>query len=215
MPVLVVANPKGGVGKSTLATHVAGYWAHRGHAVMLGDIDRQQSARQWLTRRPASLPRIRGWEVDRDDVVRPPKGTTHVVLDTPAGLHGKRLRQVLKRVDWMLVPLAPGVFDREATAAFVDALTEWRLAGRTRLGLVGMRTDERTLAAGEMRDFVRRLNVPLLTTLRPTQNYLHLAARGLTLFDMPAARVARDLAQWQPLCEWLDTPAQASPGGRG
>ena len=204
MPVLVVANPKGGVGKSTLATNIAGYWASRGYAVMLGDIDRQQSSRQWLTRRPVALPAIRGWEVDRDDIVRPPKGTTHVVLDTPAGLHGKRLKQVLKHVDRMLIPLAPSIFDMQATADFIDSLIEWRHSGKTRFALVGMRTDERTLAAGELHQFVQSLKLPLLTTLRPTQNYLQLAARGLTVFDLPPQRASRDLEQWQPLCNWLD-----------
>jgi chromosome partitioning protein len=90
MPVIVVANPKGGVGKTTLATNLAGYLASRGHAVMLGDVDRQQSSKTWLALRPSGLPRIASWEVRRDEIVRPPKGTTHIVLDTPAGLHGKR-----------------------------------------------------------------------------------------------------------------------------
>ena len=83
MPVIVVANPKGGVGKSTLSTNLAGYLASQGHAVMLGDIDRQQSARTWLGLRPAAARPIRSWETDDDLRVRPPKGTTHMVLDTP------------------------------------------------------------------------------------------------------------------------------------
>ena len=92
MPVVVIANPKGGVGKSTLATNVAGYYASRGHAVMLGDVDRQQSARLWLGLRPEAARPISTWDVQRDFIVRPPKGTTHVVLDTPAGLHGSKLK---------------------------------------------------------------------------------------------------------------------------
>ena len=76
MPVIVVANPKGGVGKSTVATNLAGALARAGHAVMLGDVDRQQSARQWLALRPPALPAIAGWDVARDHIVRPPKGTT-------------------------------------------------------------------------------------------------------------------------------------------
>ena len=83
MPVIVIANPKGGVGKSTVATNLAGALARDGRAVMLGDVDRQQSAAQWLALRPALLPTIRGWDPQHDAVVRPPKGTTHVVLDTP------------------------------------------------------------------------------------------------------------------------------------
>ena len=65
MPVIVVANPKGGVGKTTLSTNLAGYLASRGHAVMLGDVDRQQSSRTWLDQRPAGLPKISAWEDDR------------------------------------------------------------------------------------------------------------------------------------------------------
>ena len=83
MPVIVVANPKGGVGKSTLSSNIAGYFARQGHAVMLGDVDRQQSSRLWLQLRDASLPRIQSWDITEDQIARPPKGTTHVVLDTP------------------------------------------------------------------------------------------------------------------------------------
>jgi len=107
MPVIVVANPKGGVGKSTLSTQIAGLYASQGHAVMLGDVDRQQSSRIWLGLRPANLPEIRAWEVTHGEVVRPPRGTTHVVLDTPAGLHNKRLDEVMKIADKVLVPLQP------------------------------------------------------------------------------------------------------------
>ena len=87
MPVVVVANPKGGVGKSTLSTNIAGYLASRGHAVMLGDADRQQSSRLWLGLRPAAARTISTWDISADLIAKPPKGTTHVVLDTPAGLH--------------------------------------------------------------------------------------------------------------------------------
>ena len=108
MPVVLVANPKGGVGKSTLATNLAGYFASRGHAVMLGDIDRQQSSRLWLGLRTPAAREIRTWEASEDgNVVRPPRGTTHAVIDTPAGLHGSRLKEVVPLADKMLVPLHP------------------------------------------------------------------------------------------------------------
>jgi chromosome partitioning protein len=88
MPVVVVANPKGGVGKSTLSTQIAGYFASRNHPVMLGDADRQQSSKLWLSLRPDNARPISNWELGDDQIAKPPKGTTHVVLDTPAGLHG-------------------------------------------------------------------------------------------------------------------------------
>ena len=90
MPVVVVANPKGGAGKTTLSTHIAGYFASRGHAVMLGDVDRQQSSRLWLGLRPAEVYPIASWEVSHNDIVKPPKGTSHVVLDTPGLLYTAR-----------------------------------------------------------------------------------------------------------------------------
>lgn len=203
MPVIVIANPKGGVGKSTLATQVAGCLAHAGHAVMLGDVDRQQSARQWLDLRPATLPPIRGWDVEADHVVRPPKGTTHVVLDTPAGLHGKRLDAVLRIADRMLVPLQPSLFDIQATHAFVQALREHKRGAEIDLGLVGMRVKEHTLSNEQLHHYLDTLQVPVVAWLRDTQNYVQLAARGLTLWDVGPSRVERDLEQWQPLGRWL------------
>ena len=203
MPVIVIANPKGGVGKSTLATNVAGLLARQGHAVMLGDVDRQQSARQWLALRPAQLPPIRGWDVAADTLVRPPKGTTHVVLDTPAGLHGKRLDAVLKIADKLLIPLQPSLFDIQATHAFVQALRAHRRGDEISIGLVGMRIKEHTLSNEQLHQYLHTLPVPVVAWLRDTQNYVQLAAHGLTLWDVAPSRDERDREQWIPLTDWL------------
>ena len=203
MPVIVIANPKGGVGKSTLATNVAGCLAAAGHSVMLGDVDRQQSARQWLALRPPQAAPIRGWDVAHDDIVRPPRGTTHVVLDTPAGLHGKRLDAVLRIADRMLIPLQPSLFDIQATHAFVQALREHRRGRDAEIGLVGMRVREHTIANEQLQQYLATLRLPVVAWLRDTQNYVQLAAHGLTLWDVAPSRVERDMAQWQPLRQWL------------
>ena len=208
MPVIVVANSKGGVGKTTLSTNLAGYFAARGHAVMLGDVDRQQSARTWLGLRPAGLPPISTWETSHDDIVRPPRGTTHVVLDTPAGLHGKRLDDVMKLADKVLIPLQPGIFDIHATHAFVCQLLAHKRSAKVTLAMVGMRTREGTIATDRLRDFLDGVAgqnaVPLLAFLRDTQNYVHLAAHGLTLWDVASSRFERDLEQWQPITRWVN-----------
>lgn len=204
MPVIVVANPKGGVGKSTLSTNIAGYYANQGHAVMLGDIDRQQSARTWLSLRPDTAPHIRGWDVSGDDIVRPPKGTTHVVLDTPAGLHNKRLTETMKIADKVLVPLQPSIFDIHATHAFVKELLANRRSEGVSIAVIGMRVREGTISSDQLRSFLDTLKVPVLGHLRDTQNYVHLAARGLTLWDVAPSRVERDLEQWAALTPWLD-----------
>ncbi len=204
MPVIVVANPKGGVGKSTLATNLAGYFASRGHAVMLGDVDRQQSARTWLGLRPIGLPRIGTWETTHDDIVRPPKGTTHVVLDTPAGLHGKRFDDVMRIADKLLIPLGPSIFDIHATHAFFRQVAGHKRGDRVRVGVVGMRTREGTISTDQLRGFLGGTGLSLLGFLRDTQNYVHLAAHGLTLWDVASARFERDLEQWQPITAWAD-----------
>lgn len=206
MPVIVVANPKGGVGKSTLATNLTGALAAAGRSVMLGDIDRQQSSRQWLQARQAhggTLPLIHGWDVRGDSIVKPPKGTTHVVLDTPAGLHGKRLDAVLRIADRLLIPLQPSLFDIQATHAFVNTLREHRRGASLQLGLIGMRVREHTLANEQLHHYLATLDVPVVAWLRDTQNYVQLAARGLTLWDVAPSRVERDLEQWTPLMQWI------------
>ena len=204
MPVVVIANPKGGVGKSTLSTQVAGYFASRGHAVMLGDADRQQSSRLWLDLRPPTARPIQTWQLDMEQIARPPKGTTHVVLDTPAGLHGRRFKDIMKLADKVLVPLQPSVFDIFATRAFLDELAQNAHASRAQIAIVGMRVDARTIAADKLLEFVQSLGLPLIGTLRDTQNFIHLAAQGLTLFDVAPAKVERDLELWRPIGEWLD-----------
>ena len=205
MPVVVVANPKGGVGKSTLSTQIAGFFASQGHAVMLGDADRQQSSQLWLSLRPAAAKPITGWALSDDGVAKPPKGTSHVVLDTPAGLHGKRLKEILKIATHVVVPLQPSIFDIFATKPFLDELAASSRADKFKVGIVGMRVDERTLAAEQLQNFVTGLGLPVLGSVRDTQNYIQTTARGLTIFDVAPGKVERDLQQWQPICDWLST----------
>jgi chromosome partitioning protein len=201
MPVIVIANPKGGVGKSTVATNLAGALARSGRSVMLGDVDRQQSARQWLQLRPATLPEIRGWDVAHNSsVVRPPKGTTHVVLDTPAGLHDKKLENVLSVADRVLVPLQPSLFDIQATHVFVQEVRT--IKPKAKIAIVGNRVKETTVSADQLRQFLDTLGVPVLTMLRDTQLYVQLAARGATSHSVAPSRTERDLAQWEPVVAW-------------
>jgi len=211
MPVLLVANPKGGVGKSTIATNLAGYLAAQGFSVMLGDIDRQQSSKHWLALRPASLPLIRSWEIGAEGLAKTPRGVSHVVLDTPAGVTGERLKELVRIADKVIVPLQPSIFDILATRDFLAELTGRKAVrqGHAQVGIIGMRVDARTRAADQLQRFVSTLDVPVLGYLRDTQNYVQLAAHGLTLWDVAPARVEKDREQWQPLVEWLFTKAPA------
>lgn len=206
MKVVLVANPKGGAGKSTLATNIAGYFASRGHHVMLGDADTQQSSRFWLQQRPARLPPVVTWEMEAGQVptAKPPKGTTHVVIDTPAGLSGTALKELVHRADKVVVPLMPSVFDMQATHTFLRELAQLTRRLPTQVGVVGNRVDARTIAAGNLHAFAQALDVPVLGYLRDTQYYVHMAAHGLSMFDITPTQIEKDLEQWAPICHWLD-----------
>ena len=206
MKSFLIANPKGGAGKSTLATNLAGYFAACGHRVMLGDIDRQHSSRDWLSIRPKVLPPILGWDLDKDRPARPPKETTHAVLDTPAGLHGKMLERALKQVRRVIVPVQPSLFDILATRHFLDTLLDEKDVRKEKVSVavVGMRVDARTRAAGELERFLSYYDLPVLAYLRDTQLYVQAAASGMTLFDLTPSRAAKDLEQWQPIIDWVN-----------
>lgn len=218
MPVIAVINRKGGSGKSTLATHLAAWLAQQKVSVMLGDVDRQQSTKTWLKRRSAELPNIAPWAIDPNNVLKPPHGVTHVVLDTPGGLRGFELARVIMSADAVLVPVCHSLFDRDSAAACLAELNSLpRIAsGRCKLGVVGMRLDARTKAAESLRLWALELQQNFLGVLRESQTYVRSLDNGRTLFDAPSTH-AQDLAQWEPILQWLrpivglEPPAAALP----
>jgi chromosome partitioning protein len=205
MPVVAIVNRKGGSGKSTFAAHVAAWCAHQGVAVMLGDVDRQQSSRAWLRRRDPALPGIAPWMVDQKNVLRVPTGITHVVLDTPGGMHGYELARIVMFADAIVVPVCGSLFDRESAAACLAELMALpRISkGQCRLATVGMRVDSRTSAADTLRHWAREQRVQMLGMLRETQVYVKSLEHGLTLFDVAPKHVRHDLVQWEPIVQWL------------
>jgi chromosome partitioning protein len=214
MPVIAVVNRKGGSGKSTFAAHVASWCAHQGLAVMLGDVDRQQSSRGWLRRRDASLPTIAPWVIDQKNVLRVPSGITHVVLDTPGGMHGFELSRIVMFADAIVMPVCPSVFDRESAAACLAELhTLPRVAkGQCKVATIGMRVDGRTTGGDMLRAWAGENHVPMIGVLRETQNYVRCLERGLTLFDIsPEKASTTDLAQWSPILQWLKPVLMPAP----
>lgn len=220
MPVIAVVNRKGGSGKSTFAAHAAAWCAQLGHAVMLGDVDKQQSSRTWLRRRPGTLPVIAPWAMDQN-MLKVPTGISHVILDTPGGLHGFELARVVMFADAIVMPVCPSMFDRESAAqCHAELIALPRVAsGRCRVGVVGMRIDGRTNGAAVLRQWADAIGVPFIGTLRETTLYARALERGLTMFDLPGTQGATDLEQWQPILEWLapvvSPPVAANDGGAG
>jgi chromosome partitioning protein len=205
MQTIVIANPKGGSGKTTLATNIAGWLAGKRQRVVLTDVDPQRSATQWLARRPALFPAIAGQDGDarrKDTKEADPQWR---VVDTAAGTHGEGLREAVRRADVMLVPLSASTFDMAATRRFLATVGEYKAVrdGDLPLGLVAMRVDARTRAAAELDEFLREFDWPLVAHLRDTQVYVHCARDGLSVFDLPRSRAEQDWEQWRPLTRWI------------
>jgi chromosome partitioning protein len=202
----LIANPKGGSGKTTLATNLAGYFASRGERVLLVDLDRQRSATDWLSRRAEVLPAIRGWNSQCDRKAMGDSKPDWLVVDSPAGMHGVKLTNALKRAERVIVPVQPSAFDMVATSNFLDVLRAEKTVRKEKIevAMIGMRVDARTRAAAELETFLDAAGFPVLTLLRDAQIYVQAANEGLSLFDMAPSRAARDVEQWQPLLDWLD-----------
>lgn len=206
MKTILVANPKGGSGKTTLATNLAGYLASQGSRVLLVDLDRQRSATDWLDRRPEFLPVIRGWNAQLDKKAMGEARPDWLVVDSPAGMHGDKLSNALKRAERVIVPVQPSAFDMVATRNFLDELRAEKSVRKEKIevAMVGMRVDARTRAAADLSVFLDEAGFPVLTLLRDAQIYVQAAGEGLSLFDMAPSRTVREMEQWQPLLDWLE-----------
>ena len=205
MQTILVANPKGGSGKTTLATNVAGWLATRKQRAVLADFDPLRAATEWIARRPPLFPPIAGWtpSAGRDD--NKERNPNRLIMDTPAEQHGESLRDAMHRADVLLVPVVPSAFDMAATQHFLDQIGEYKAVkkGEIAIGLVAMRVDSRTNSAGELEEFLKVFDFPLVAHLRQTQVYVYCARDGLTVFDLPRSRAEQDWEQWRPLTRWI------------
>jgi chromosome partitioning protein len=200
MRVILVANSKGGAGKTTLSTNIAGYFAATGARTVLADWDTQKSAANWLARRPAAAPAIALWDanVPREKITQFKPEV--MVIDSPAALHGAELIKLAERANRVVVPVMTSAFDIEATARFLKELQNCA-AGKS--ALVGMRIDGRYKSAGDLDEFLAEVTLPVITHLRNTQNYVQCARDGLSIFELPRSKAEYDWEQWAALTSWL------------
>ncbi|MGH8763249.1 MAG: AAA family ATPase [Nitrosospira sp.] len=208
MRTILVANPKGGCGKTTLATNLAAYLAGQNERVIMWDLDRQKSSLDWLALRPAELPAITSLDAERNEIHPDiPENNDWLILDSPAGMHGKNLVHALKLAHKIIVPVQPSIFDMAATRDFLDRLMEEKAVRKHKafIGIIGMRVDPRTRAAATLEQFLKQYELPVLTYLRDTMVYVNAAFNGKSIFDLPQYLTERDLPQWQPLVEWVKT----------
>jgi chromosome partitioning protein len=202
MKTILIANPKGGCGKTTLSTNIAGFLANRGDIVSLLDMDRQQSAALWLETRPDELTPIWAMKYNKDSNLI----SDWLVIDSAAGLSGSNLAySLVKQADKIIVPVVPSLFDLHASRDFLKELLEEKKLRNShcKIGVVGMRMSPRTRAAVLLEDFLETLGLPILAYLRETQVYVNATFEGKSLFDLPHHIAERELEQWEFLQDWI------------
>ncbi len=213
MRTILILNPKGGCGKSTIATNIAGYFAMRGKNVSLADCDQQCSSNDWLAMRPEHLARINHVPLKKGRL-HVPGGTDILVLDTPAGIHGKKMANIVRAAHTMIIPVLPSPMDMRAAERFLSDLINLRkktINKKIKIATVANRVREHTLAAAKLEGYLEKLQlpngrkIPFMTLLRASQNYIHAAEKGMTIFELAPSRTYTDREQWQPLLKWLSS----------
>lgn len=207
MRTIMLMNAKGGCGKTTLATNIATWYADDGAKVALADYDPQGSTLDWLDARKQyeGIPLIEGIDASSKPV-RPARGTDLLVMDAPAGTHGKTITEMLRKVDDLIVPVLPSPIDMRACSRFLQELiANGRIVrNQTRLAIVANRVRENTRIFHQLEEYLGHLEIPFITHLRESQNYIRSAECGLGIFELAPSLVWNDVELWDPLFAWLD-----------
>ncbi|HEX6997340.1 MAG TPA: ParA family protein [Gammaproteobacteria bacterium] len=221
MQRIVILNSKGGSGKTTVASNLAACFAASGKRPALMDLDPQGSSMRWLKRRPEVFPEIygiaafeRSTTVTRTWQLRVPPECAVLVVDTPAAIEPQKLPEITRGADAVLVPVMPSEIDIHATAKCIaDLLLVAKIRrSEERIGIIANRVRANTLVSHTLMRFLDTLDIPLVATLRDTQNYVRSAEAGIGIHEMPRKVVEQDLAQWEKLTAWLATRRPVSIG---
>ncbi len=202
---ILVLNAKGGCGKSTIATNLASYYAWEAEKnVVLADYDPQASSMAWLEARGEEWPEITGIAAYKE-AVRPSSDTDVVVMDAPARVHGPELTQLIRKAETILFPVMPSPIDMRAATDYMQELksTGRFQRGEIKIGVIANRVREHTIIFNQLFEFLRKLKVPYVATLRDTQNYIKAEERGVGIFEMAPSQVWQDIEDWEPLVKWL------------
>ena len=204
---IMVMNAKGGCGKSTLATNLASYYADAGYGVALADYDPQRSSLDWLDRRPDSRPKIAAVSGFDQGLRHVPRSADILIIDAPARSHGKELTDLVNHAESIIVPVLPSTIDIQASDRFIKELKAVGKVDRkkAKIGVVANRVREYTLIFEELDEYLTKLRVPYLASLREAQNYVRAYTRGLGIHELPEYLAWPDWEQWDPLIKWVDS----------
>jgi len=204
---IMVMNAKGGCGKSTIATNLAAYYASEGFETALADFDPQESSLDWLRERPDNYAAITGLAGHKEGLRHLPRSADYLIIDAPARSHGKELTELLKRVETVIVPVLPSPIDIKASARFIAELKASNkvFQKKVKVAAVANRVRENTLIFEELDEYLSKLKVPYLASLREAQNYIRAYQRGLGIHELPPYLAWPDWEQWDPILEWLDS----------
>lgn len=211
---IVVMNPKGGSGKTTIAINLASYFATRGMTPLLLDFDPQGSSMRWTRKRPPTLPEIRAvaaFERDtrltRSFQLRAPEGTARVIVDTPAAVPAHGLPDLTREAQKIIVPVLPSDIDiHAASKCIADLLLVAKVRrGDNRIGVIANRVRRNTVVYRALMRFLETLGIPIVATFRDSQSYVRSAELGIGIHEMKSYLVREDLEQWKPLIGWLET----------
>jgi len=213
MQKIVVLNPKGGSGKSTVATNLAAYYAWKGLRVSLMDMDPQGSSIRWLKVRPSectAIHPIAAYEqrmgVTRSFALRAPPGTERLIVDTPAALTALQMADVVRDASAIVVPVLPSDIDiHAASRCIADLLLVGKVhRSEKRLVIVANRARRYTKAYQSLMRFLQSMRIPVAAVLRDSQAYVRSAETGMGLHEMKGALLQEDLDTFRPLVEWLE-----------
>ncbi|MEW7979869.1 MAG: AAA family ATPase [Candidatus Sedimenticola endophacoides] len=209
MRTIMTMNAKGGCGKTTIATNLATWLADEGARVAIADFDPQGSSLDWLKAREdyEGIPAIEGIDATRGPV-KAARGTDYLIMDAPAGVHGREIDTLLRRVESLLIPVLPSPIDMRACNRFLsELLASGRISReQTKIAIVANRTRENTLIYKELDHYLGDLGIPFLTHLRESQNYIRSAERGLGIFELAPSMAWQDVLSWDPILDWLTSP---------
>ncbi len=202
MKTVLVANRKGGCGKTLVAITLAAALAGRGHAVALADADPQKSALRWLKQRPPVATPIRGLDWSHaGDVGDAPKRLDWLVIDAPGALAGARAEALIAEAEAVVTPVLPSYFDAESTRRFLKEIEEVKRVrkGKVPVHLLANRVRARVHATDRLRGFFTALGQEPLAWIAERAVYADLAEEGLAVFDRPQRAFAPIRAQWAPV----------------